>query len=220
MNYFELINKCLVELNYKQVNAFSELTKNDYKKIKNILNIINNEVCASDNWNFKLRKTTLTLCAKQRELKNTIPGRISSIVIDGVVYKYFDNPEEYLRKNAPSCTYSLFNDKILLPVFEKPKIINIVYYTSNSAISETVDEDGKEIIEEKTFMEKETDKSLLPSVFAEPILVYGTCMRLKANPQHVKFAYWLNMYNNSIANMRSKIAINADSTPSISMRRN
>lgn len=219
MNYFELINKCLVELNYKQVNSFSELTKNDYKKIKNILNIINNEVCASDNWNFKLRKTTLTLNAKQREIKNTIPGRISSIVIDGVVYKYFDNPEEYLRKNAPSSTYGLFNDKILLPVFEKTKIINIVYYTSHSATSETVDEDGKEIIEEKTFMEKETDKSLLPSVFAEPILVYGTCLRLKANPQHAKFAYWLNMYNNAIANMRSKIAINADATPSISMRR-
>ena len=35
MNYFDLVNKCLVELNYKQVNAFSELTKNDHKKIKN-----------------------------------------------------------------------------------------------------------------------------------------------------------------------------------------
>ena len=35
MNYLELINKCLVELNYKTVNAFSELVKNDHKKIKN-----------------------------------------------------------------------------------------------------------------------------------------------------------------------------------------
>ena len=39
MNYLELINKCLVELNYKQVNAFSELTKNDHKKLKNIIMI-------------------------------------------------------------------------------------------------------------------------------------------------------------------------------------
>ena len=37
MNYLELINKCLVELNYKQVGSFSELTKNDHKKLKNIL---------------------------------------------------------------------------------------------------------------------------------------------------------------------------------------
>ena len=32
MNYLELINKCLVELNYKQVNTFSELTKNEHNK--------------------------------------------------------------------------------------------------------------------------------------------------------------------------------------------
>ena len=56
MNYLELINKCLVELNYKQVNAFSELVKNDHKKIKNIINLINTEVCRSDKWNFLLKK--------------------------------------------------------------------------------------------------------------------------------------------------------------------
>lgn len=55
MNYLELINKCLVELSYKQVNAFSELTKNDHKKIKNIINIINTEICRMDKWNFLLR---------------------------------------------------------------------------------------------------------------------------------------------------------------------
>lgn len=219
MNYLELINKCLVELNIKQVNGFTELTKNDHKKIKNILNVINNEVCAFDNWNFKLRKTTLKLGAKQTQLENTIPGRIASIVIDDMVYKFFDKPEEFILKKAPSHTYSVFNDKILLPEFVESKTINVVYYTSNSAITEVVDDKGAETIEEKPLMEKETDKSLIPSVFAEPILVYGTCLRLKANPQHVKFGYWMSMYNNSIANMRSKIAINADATPSIKMNR-
>lgn len=52
MNYLELINKCLVELNYKQVSSFSELTKNDHKKLKNILNVLNAEVCGSDRWSF------------------------------------------------------------------------------------------------------------------------------------------------------------------------
>ena len=61
MNYLELINKCLVELNYKQVNAFSELTKNDHKKLKNIINVINTEICNSDRWNFLQRKVVLTL---------------------------------------------------------------------------------------------------------------------------------------------------------------
>ena len=56
MNYLEIINKCLVELNYKKVTSFEELVKNDHLKIKNILNIINAEICTFDNWNFLLRK--------------------------------------------------------------------------------------------------------------------------------------------------------------------
>lgn len=211
MNYFELVNKCLVELNYKQVNAFSELTKNDHKKIKNIINVINNEVCGYDNWNFKLRKSEVTLDKNTNELDNPIDGRIASIVIDGHVYKYFDKPELYIMKQAPQYSYSCFNDKLLLPEFEEEKLVNIVYYTANTAISEH----GTE----KKILETETDKSLIPDIFAEPILVYGTCMRLKANPQHVKFSYWLSMYNSALATMRSKISIDSNAAPSVKMHR-
>ena len=56
MNYLEIINKCLMELNYKRVRTFEELIKNDHAKIKNIINIINAEICTFDNWNFLLRK--------------------------------------------------------------------------------------------------------------------------------------------------------------------
>lgn len=207
MNYFELVNKCLVELNYKQVNTFSELTKNDHKKIKNIINVINKEVCMYDNWNFKLRKTEVELPAKTSEIDNPIEGRIASIVIDGHVYKYFDKPDEFIMSKAPSGTYSCFADKLLLPEFDKDKQINIIYYTANTA----VDVDGSE----KKELELEQDSSLIPAVFAEPILVYGTCMRLKANPQHVKFSYWLSMYNSALANMRSKISIDSQSSPCV-----
>lgn len=211
MNYFELINKCLVELNYKQVNAFSELTKNDHKKIKNILNVINNEVCAYDNWNFKLKRTTLTLPANTSEIKNTINGRISSLRIEKQEYWYFERAEDYINKKAPSHTYSAFNDNLLLPEFDEEKTIDIIYYTADNA----VDEDGLE----KFCLENGTDQSLIPAVFAEPILVYGTCMRLKANPSHVKFSYWMSMYNSALANMRSKIAISADFTSAVKMHR-
>ena len=70
MNYFDLVNKCLVELNYKQVNSFNELTKNDHKKIKNILRLLNTEICNYENWDFRLRKTELKLPANT----NTIPN--------------------------------------------------------------------------------------------------------------------------------------------------
>ena len=211
MNYFELVNKCLVELSYKQVNAFSELTKNDHKKIKNIINVINTEVCNYDNWNFKLRKTTLSLPANQMEIDNSIDGKIASIVIDGHVYKYFDKPEVFITGKAPSQTYSSFNDTLLLPEFDEAKQINVVYYTANTVKSA----DGTE----KKFLEAENDTSLIPDVYAEPILVYGTCMRLKSNPQHVKFSYWLSMYNSALANMRSKISVDANYAPSVKLKR-
>lgn len=212
MNYFEIINKCLVELNYKNVNTFSELVKNDHKKLKDIINIINNEVCSQDNWNFKLRKTSFTLPANTTEAENRIPGRIASLVIDGVVYKYFDKPDVFINGKAPAETYGRFNENLLLPEFDSDKTVNVVYYTSNSV----VDVNGNE----KMYFEKDTDKSLIPAVFLEPILVYGACMRLKANPKHVKFSYWMSMYNNSLANMRSKIALNADAAPAVIMHRN
>lgn len=42
---------------------------------------------------------------------------------------------------------------------------------------------------------------------------------MKANLEYPKFNYWLTMYNKALANMRSKLAVSADETPSIVIRR-
>ncbi len=212
MNYLELINKCLVELNYKQVNAFSELVKNDHKKIKNIINLINTEVCRFDKWNFLLKKKELILPKNTGELKNTIPGRITLLLIDGVKYDYTEDFKSFLTNSQAPNTYSEFNDKFLFPIFNENKTIEVVYYTENNAI----DIDGNE----KLFLTNEEDASLIPEPFAEPILVYGACMRLKASPQHVKFSYWMSMYKDALANLRSKNCVSIDNTPIIKLFRN
>ena len=63
-------------------------------------------------------------------------------------------------------------------------------------------------------------KSLrIPDPFAEPLLVYGTCMRMKANPSYSKFSYWLGMYKDNIANMRSKLCTDIQQSPSITLER-
>ena len=211
MTYLELINKCLVELNYKQVVAFSELTKNDHKKIKNILNVLNTEICSSDRWNFLQRKTEIVLPKNTGELENTIDGRIETIIIDGQRFEYYDDFEKFFTDSQPQNTYSLFNDKILLPMFNQNKTVEILYYTKNCA----KDSQGKE----KFALEVTDDSSLIPDTFAEPVLVYGTCMRLKGNPQHVRFSYWLSMYKDALANMRSRVSPRIDSTPSVKMFR-
>ncbi len=211
MNYLELINKCLVELNYKQVNAFTELTKNDHKKIKNILNLINTEVCRSDKWNFLLKKTQIKLPKNNGEIENTLKGRFMLVLVDGEEYKFYEDFKKFFTESQPDKTYSAFNDKLLFPIAKKDKEIEIIYLTANSA----KDSDGNE----KLILEKEDDESLIPEPFAEPILVYGTCMRLKASPQHFKFSYWLSMYNDAIANLRSRNHVSWDAAPNVKLFR-
>lgn len=185
MNFLELINKCLLELNYRQVNAFSELTKNDHKRIITILNIINKEICATECWNFLLRRTQVNFNANSIEIQNPINGRILYLFIDGKRYEFDENIASFLSGNPKSQTYSIFDNKLLFPKFDKDKKLDIIYYTKNCVQNEQ----GKE----KSDFETSTDKSLIPMPFVEQLLVYGTCMRLKANPQYFKFSYWMSM---------------------------
>lgn len=211
MNYFEILNKCLVELNYKQVNSFSELTKNEHEKLKNLVNVINKEICLSEKWNFLLRTTTLSLPKNTGQIKNTVQGKIATVMIDGKIFKYYDNFEKFFTNSQPQGTYTSFNDMLLFPIFNKNKEIEIIYYTSNSATSKEGDE--------KTELEEETDKTLIPTVFAEPLLVYGACMRLKGNPQHVRFNYWYGMYKDALSNMKAKLAVDANTAPVVNLFR-
>jgi hypothetical protein len=211
MNYFELINKCLIELNYKTVDAFTDLVKNDHEKIKNIINIINSEVCCLDNWNFLLRKAELILPKNIGEIQNSIPGRIHSVYIDDKKYEFFSDFEKFLLNTQPSNTFTVFNDKLLFPIFSENKTINVIYYTNQFA----QDADGSDV----DLMSKTGDVSAIPAPFAEPILVYGTCMRLKGNAEYAKFSYWYGMYKEALANLRSKISTYALETPQINIQR-
>ncbi len=213
MQYLEIINKCLVELNYKKVNKFSELVKNDHLKIINILNIINAEICTFDNWNFLLRKQILNLPANTSEIINTINGKIHTLSIDGKKLLYTPNFEHFLLPNGQcSSHYSVLNDVLLLPKYNKAKTIDVVYYTNNFV----KDEEGNE----KARLEAETDEPLIPEPFVEPLLVYGACMKMKANPQYSKFSYWLNMYKENLASMRSKLCTDVQQSPCIILKRN
>ena len=211
MNYFEIINKCLVELGYKQVSAFAELTKNDHKKLKNIINVINSTICRYDNWYFMMRKTNLTLNAGQTELENTINGRIIKLVIDNAEYNYLINYEDYASGTIPEKSLTVNGNNLVFPKFDSDKNITVTYYTKNTAISS----DGTE----KSMLETETDIPMIPEPYVEPLLVYGSCMRLKSNPQHVKFSYWYGMYKDTLAEMKSQISVSAKEMPYIKMHR-
>ncbi len=211
MNYLDIINKCLSELNFRQVEDFSDLIKPEHQRIKNYINLVAQDVCSSMNWNFLLRQEELTLPAGTKTVANNIYGRILAVYIDGIKYNYCENFQLFLKYRDRGRVFSVFNDKFLFPEFEENKLINIIYYTRNLAVSAEN--------QEKSYLEEADDKALIPEPFTEQILVYGTCLRLKGDPQHVKFSYWQDMYNAALANMRSKIAIDADYTPFVRLFR-
>jgi len=214
MNFLDIINKCLVELNYKQVNTFAELTKNEHKKIMNILNVLNSEICQYAKWNFLIRKSVLILNAGTAEIENTINGRISQLLIDENNFFYTEDAGgilcgKYKGKNVFSC----YDNKIIFArTFDVNKNVEVIYYTYNNAI----DASGVE----KISFEFASDESLIPMPFLEPILVFGTCMRLKGNPQHIRFNYWMTMYKEALANMVSRCALDAGFAPVVRLFRN
>ncbi len=213
MNYLEIINKCLLELNYKRVRSFDELIKNDHAKIKNILNLINSEICTFDNWNFLLRRKILTLPSNTSEIINDVNGKIHTLSIDGKKLTYTADFERFLLGNIQnSDKYSVLNDMILLPKYKQDKTIDVVYYTNNFV--KDIDDN------EKAEFEFASDESLIPSPFVEPLLVYGTCMKMKANPSYGKFSYWMSMYKDNLATMRSKLCSDALDYPHIVINRN
>ncbi len=211
MNYLEIINKCLSELSFKQAEEFSDLVKPEHQRIKNYINIISQEICTSENWNFLLRQKELSLPANSGEVQNTICGKILAVYIDDSEYRFIDDFKKLVLQKEKSKVYSIFNDKLLFPKFEEDKKVEVIYYTSNWALSSNN--------EEKSKLEEASDKTIIPEQFIEPILVYGTCLRLKGDPQYIKYNYWQSMYNSAIANMRSEMTVNSDYAPSIRLFR-
>lgn len=45
------------------------------------------------------------------------------------------------------------------------------------------------------------------------------CMRLKGNPKHARFSYWLSMYKDAFANLKSKVSKTVEEHPTIKISR-
>ncbi|MDY6310812.1 MAG: hypothetical protein SPL70_04450 [Cyanobacteriota bacterium] len=212
MNFFEIINNCLLELNYRQVNNFSELIKNDHKKLISIINIINKEICSAHNWNFLLRNQTIIIPKKSSKwVQNPVNGRILHLIIDNKKYKFVENFEQFLLGQGHDFTYSICNDKLFFPKFKTEKTAQVIYYSKNCAVSKN----GTE----KEDLTDPDDCSLIPMPFAQQLLTYGACLRLKANPSYIRFSYWMSMYKEALVNLKSKTCIDSHYSPHVILHR-
>ena len=127
MNYLELVNKILIEMNYRTVINFDELVKQDHLKIKQILARVNTEICTSYDWDFLLREKTLSIPVSTSKIVNPIFGRIDSLSLDGVFYRFQPNYKKLLYNETRGHSFSVFDNFILLPKFDEAKTALVTY---------------------------------------------------------------------------------------------
>lgn len=221
MNYFEIFNKVLLELNYRAIQTFENIYKSEHKKILEAINRVNNEVLASYEWPFLERTTLLDVIEGENIYTLPFSGPIKCVYSADASYESY--LEDSNRKNPvwKRVLYTPHTEELLYSrllgeyyavaagnsrgagggkiIFQKPacdKVYSITYYSRNFALGENGDFKEKLTAEE--------DVSILPMPFAEHILVYGTCLKIKANPSYPKFAFWNTMYIQALANLRQK----------------
>lgn len=199
MNFLEIINKCLIELNYREVDSWNALTLNDHKRLKEVIKRVNSQICTAEDWPFLEREANLRLIKGQEKFYNPVTGKISLFFIDKNEYKYSPNYRAFLLGNPVAGCFSTYAEHVYIPPQNSSVNCKIFYNSDYSAM----DKDNNE----KKFLEVETDISLIPEAFCESVLVYGACLRLKGNPEHAKFKYWYSMFNDALAQMRSRCFI-------------
>ena len=211
MNFFELINATLQELNYKQVSAFSELTKPDHKKLMAIVSRMNDILLDSCDWEFMLRECFLDVPAGADRVALPFEMKIKSLSVDGVSLFYTDRYDYFLDGNGFSTCYSVFNRKVLLTPVNEKRTLKILYITQNHAKNA----DGEEVER----LVNADDVSLLPDEHARTALIYGACLQFKSNPQHPKYKHWLQNFTDARSKMRATREYVAQQPPEIKLPR-
>lgn len=209
MNFFEIFNKVLLELNYRPVGDFEHIYKSEHKKILEGINRLNNEVLGGFQWPFLERGTILDTVEGLNIYELPFKGLIKCVYEGDKRILYTPKAEELLTGNILGDYYSTKNGSIIFPKAACDKTYNIVYYTENYAVSA----DGQF----KPDLETATDSSVLPMPFAEHILVYGTCLKAKGNPAYPKFGFWNTMYIQALANLRQKSSQTSECEPYIEL---
>lgn len=211
MNFFEIVNKCLAELDCKQVALWDELTAVHHFVLKDTINRVNTQICLDYIWKFLEASDSQVIPPNTSQIVPEFDGRLDSIIIDNEIYSYTPNYMEFLLGHAPERLFTKFGNKILVKPAEHEREAVFLYYTNNCAI----DKDGNQ----KDMLELSTDKSIIPAKFAEPLLVYGACMKAKKNPQLPKFNFWYKEYQQAYIDLSANSGDLAKKSPALKISR-
>jgi len=189
MNYFEIINRTLLELNYTPVATFAELTKIEHKRLMNIINRLNKEICSiNDKFQFRQMVKNVNLIPNKKEYVVQISGKADKIAGKNNIYKFEPNYSKFYLNSIPEYTYGIYGEKFLFsPSNDKIKI----FYSTNQFVKDADDN-------LKNDFENETDESIIPENFAEKLFINGAAYNFKQDTSHPKYVHWKNEYDKAL----------------------
>lgn len=208
-NYFEIFTRVLNELSWREVADFGIIEKPEHKRILNLINATNSEVLSSYIWDFQIEKTEITLNADETSILDNFGGKIISLWEGSNKYKYIHPSLISPNTNSNGNAYSNIGNLIIATPVPRERKLTLIYVSDCYA----VDKDGNKKIQ----MSQKDDTSILPMPYLEPILVYGTLIRVKANPTFAKFGYWRTMYYSALTNLRSSGSKSYQDSPRITL---
>ena len=215
MNYFEIINKVLLELNYRPIEDFGRIFKSEHQKILDVINRVNKDVLATYDWPFLERTAQIKVLAGENTCILPFDGNIKAVFLGNNKFQFIQ--DAYKIKNGDICGdyYSIEpadggqKARLIVSKRNKDTDLCVIYYSTNYVMGENgtfkADFSGK------------NDISSIPMPYAEQILVYGTCLKVKANPAYPKFGFWNTMYIQALANLRQKSPQTKECEPFISI---
>ncbi len=211
MNYFEIFNKVMLELNYRKIAVFANIYKTEHLRILENINRVNADVLSAFEWDFLARRKVLRVEAGEISAKEPVEGKILKVFEGKKRLKYNPFYELFYQNSAPNGAYGVFGDEFLIQKADKPRDFTIFYQT-NKIVKRA---DGTHS-EQMTF---EDDESLIPQPFAEQILVYGTCIKTKANPNFPKFGVWNSLFKSALVSLRAKSTLTNEDAPSVRLKK-
>lgn len=211
MTYLELINLTLQELNYKTVDSFSALVKPDHKRLLNIINRVNDIILDSCDWQFMMREFSLNVPAGAAAVEIPVNLKIKSVFDQNQALYFTDEYERLLNGRAFAGEFAIFGGKMLLAPANHDRVLKIIYTTKNHAKNAQGEEIPKLV--------RGDDETLIPSIHAQSVVVYGACLQFKSSPDHPKYKYWLGMFTDSRAAMRASNEYITPRAPRMSLPR-
>ncbi|MDD3593018.1 MAG: hypothetical protein PHX18_00150 [Candidatus Gastranaerophilales bacterium] len=193
MNLLEIMNKTLVELNYKEITDFDiDIKKPDNKRLLDVINRLNKDICIlSDDFYFRQKVKEIELTNDRFEYSPNISGHISKIIAGTQEYKFESDYSLFYKNTAPAYSFGSFGTKLLIA---PTNAVAKVFYITDLFVEDATGE-------LKSDFKEADDKSIIPENFVEKLFINGAAFNFKQNTTHPKYNHWKMNFDSSVGKL-------------------